>query len=103
MVCNLILCSCRKPADNATTSANSTTHPSAISHSHCPFSHCVPWRALVIDAVNLTTPLTVLNVGTVFPALQQGVLSCKRVNGSKVHTSDVYVIRMNTEERGEVM
>lgn len=90
---------CRRTSPTNTTNA---TNASSHSDIHCPFANCVPWRVLVIDASNMNSqPLTLANLGTMFPSLKRGPLKCTLVNSSKPHTTPVYVVRMSSEEQGK--
>ena len=93
----LSLCCNRKT--NTSHNATSAMPPHDYS---CPFNNCVPWRSLVIDASNLTTPLSLETVGLELPSLQQGVMNCQQLNTSKVHSSPAYLLRLSSEDQGEV-
>ena len=100
--CDAPLSSLDYRKDTANSTNTSTTHSSPTDDpSPCPFNHCVTWRTLIIDASNLTHPLTLENIGTVFPSLDRGPLKCTFFNASKLHGTPVYAVRMATEEQGQ--
>ena len=65
----------------------------------CPFSHCVPWRTILLDATNVTLPSSLSSVVSYFPDLIEAS-DVIYLNISRGHVTPVYAVRMPSENHG---
>ena len=69
------------------------------SYDICPFSHCVSWRTILLDATNITLPSSLSSIQSYFPDLTESE-DVIYLNVSGGHTTPVYAVRMPSENHG---
>ena len=72
---------------------------SSIAESTCPFTHCVPFHTLLLDARPL--PHLSLSAARSLSPLLKNVSACETYNSTAAHLSAVHVLHLPSEDAGE--